>query len=96
MLLCFMQQDYIMLAALDETEEIVDGGKKGAIDDLKDGELEAFIKSLGVSSYSKKFLVAADEEEEGEAVEGEQKLQKKEKVNQKEVNKTTVAKKKTK
>ncbi|CAI5770653.1 enhancer-binding zeta [Podarcis lilfordi] len=88
------KQDYIMLAALDETEEIVDGGKKGAIDDLKDGELEAFIKSLGVSSYSKKFLVAADEEEEeGEAVEGEQKVRKKEKVNQKEVNKTTVAKK---
>ncbi|XP_061480647.1 CCAAT/enhancer-binding protein zeta [Rhineura floridana] len=88
------KQDYIMLAALDETEEVVDGGRKGAIDDLKHGELEAFINSLGVSKYSKQFLLAEDEkEEEGTAAEREQKLQKKQKVNQKEVSQTTVEKK---
>ncbi|KYO23872.1 CCAAT/enhancer-binding protein zeta isoform X2 [Alligator mississippiensis] len=72
------KQDYFMLAALDETEELVDGGKKGAIDDLEQGELEAFINSLGVSKYSNNFL--AVEEEEG----GKEKLAKKEKVSKKE------------
>ncbi|XP_060100055.1 CCAAT/enhancer-binding protein zeta [Heteronotia binoei] len=80
------QQDYVMLAVLDENEELVDGGKKGAIDDLKQGELEAFIKSLGVSRYSEKLLVV---EEEGTTVETEGKLQKK----QKEVNVTAIGKK---
>ncbi|XP_015263930.1 PREDICTED: CCAAT/enhancer-binding protein zeta, partial [Gekko japonicus] len=82
------QQDYLMLAALDETEELVDGGKKGSIDDLKQGELEAFIKSLGVSRYSEKLLVV---EEEGTTVETEGKPQKK--VKQKEVNVTAIGKK---
>lgn len=80
---CFMQQDYIMLSALDETEELVDGGKKGAIDDLKQGELQAFIKSLDVSKYSNTFLVT---EEEETTVEKEGKPHKKENVSQKKVN----------
>uniref|UniRef100_A0A8D0HDN4 CCAAT/enhancer-binding protein zeta n=1 Tax=Sphenodon punctatus TaxID=8508 RepID=A0A8D0HDN4_SPHPU len=57
------KQDYIMLATLDESEELVDGGKKGAIDDLEQGELEAFINSLGVSKYSKNFLFVEEGEE---------------------------------
>lgn len=84
----FMQQDYLMLAALDETEEIVDGGKKGSVDDLEQGELEAFIKSLGLGRYSEKSFVV---EEEGTTVKAERKQQKKEK--QKEVNVTAVGKK---
>ncbi|XP_053158809.1 CCAAT/enhancer-binding protein zeta isoform X2 [Hemicordylus capensis] len=84
------EQDYIMLASLDETEELVDGGKKGAIDDLNQGELETFINSLGVSKYSKTFLLA---EEEGTVVESEGKPQKKERASQKEVNINTVGKK---
>ncbi|XP_077200246.1 CCAAT/enhancer-binding protein zeta isoform X1 [Paroedura picta] len=82
------QQDYLMLAALDETEELVDGGKKGSIDDLKQGELEAFIKALGVNRYSEQLLVV---KEQGTSVEREEKLQKK--VKQKEVNVTTLGKK---
>nr|XP_060609940.1 CCAAT/enhancer-binding protein zeta isoform X2 [Anolis sagrei ordinatus] len=80
------KQDYIMLAALDETEEIVDGGKKGAIDDLNQGELEAFVNSLGVKKYSEKlFVVENKEEEEGAAAEKEEKTPPKEKGKPKKV-----------
>ncbi|XP_045405364.1 CCAAT/enhancer-binding protein zeta [Lemur catta] len=51
------KQDYLMLATLDESEEVVDGGKKGAIDDLQQGELEAFIQNLGLAKYTKAFLI---------------------------------------
>lgn len=49
------KQDYLMLAALDENEEVVDGGKKGTIDDLQEGELKAFIQSLSLAKYAKSF-----------------------------------------
>ncbi|XP_037663484.1 CCAAT/enhancer-binding protein zeta [Choloepus didactylus] len=55
------KQDYLMLATLDENEEVVDGGKKGAIDDFQQGELEAFIKSLSLAKYAKAFLIEEDE-----------------------------------
>ncbi|NXU59333.1 CEBPZ protein, partial [Turnix velox] len=61
------KQDYLMLCAVDEEEEeMVDGGKKDAIDDLKAGELEAFVKSLGIDRYAEKCLVVEGEEEEEE------------------------------
>ena len=47
-----MQQDYLMLATLDENEEVVDGGKKGAIDDLQQGELEAFIQNIQIGNVN--------------------------------------------
>lgn len=55
------KQDYLMLAALDENEEVVDGGKKGAIDDLQQGELEAFIQNLSLAKYAKAFIIEEDE-----------------------------------
>ncbi|KAM9233947.1 LOW QUALITY PROTEIN: CCAAT/enhancer-binding protein zeta-like [Dugong dugon] len=55
-------QDYLMLATLDENEELVDGGKKGAIDDLQQGELEAFIQNLSLAEYAKTFLIEEDGE----------------------------------
>ena len=55
------KQDYLMLAALDENEEVVDGGKKGAIDDLQQGELEAFIQNLSLAKYAKAFLIEEDQ-----------------------------------
>uniref|UniRef100_A0A8C7ACZ8 CCAAT/enhancer-binding protein zeta n=2 Tax=Neovison vison TaxID=452646 RepID=A0A8C7ACZ8_NEOVI len=55
------KQDYLMLATLDENEEVVDGGKKGAIDDLQQGELKAFIQNLSLAKYAKAFLVEEDE-----------------------------------
>ncbi|KAM5293143.1 CCAAT/enhancer-binding protein zeta [Ctenodactylus gundi] len=54
------KQDYLMLATLNENEEVVDGGKKGAIDDLQEGELEAFIRNLSLPKHAKSFT----EEEE--------------------------------
>ncbi|XP_007671470.2 CCAAT/enhancer-binding protein zeta isoform X2 [Ornithorhynchus anatinus] len=56
------KSDYVMLAALNETEELVDGGKKGTIDDFRPGELEAFVKSLGVSKYADSMLLEDDEQ----------------------------------
>lgn len=59
------KQDYLMLATLDENEEVVDGGKKGTIDDLQQGELEAFIQNLNLAKYSKS-LIEEDEPEKKE------------------------------
>lgn len=41
-----------MLAGLDDANELVDGGKKGSIDDLEEGELEQFITKLGIRAFS--------------------------------------------
>ncbi|XP_006839426.1 PREDICTED: CCAAT/enhancer-binding protein zeta [Chrysochloris asiatica] len=56
------KQDYLMLATLDENEELVDGGKKGAIDDLQQGELEAFIQNLSLAKYAKTCLIEEEDE----------------------------------
>ncbi|KAM6279257.1 CCAAT/enhancer-binding protein zeta [Porphyrio hochstetteri] len=58
------KQDYVMLCAVDEAEEMVDGGKKDTIDDLKEGELEAFVGSLGLGKYAKSCLVVEGDEDE--------------------------------
>ncbi|XP_051867269.1 CCAAT/enhancer-binding protein zeta [Pristis pectinata] len=63
--------DYLMLFHLNENEELVDGGKKSAIDDLEKGELEAFIKKIGVRKYSKIVL-----EENKECTKGEKQAKK--------------------
>ncbi|RLV98671.1 hypothetical protein DV515_00010535 [Chloebia gouldiae] len=59
------KQDYLMLCAVNEESEMVDGGKKDTIDDLKEGELEAFISSLGLSKYAKSCLVVEEDEDDG-------------------------------
>nr|AAH84984.1 LOC495457 protein [Xenopus laevis] len=46
------KQDFIMLAGVDEGEEIIDGDKKGEIDDLEEGELQAFVEKLGIKKLS--------------------------------------------
>ncbi|NWR73837.1 CEBPZ protein, partial [Centropus unirufus] len=55
------KQDYVMLCAVNEAEELLDGGKKDSIDDLKEGELEAFVSSLGLDKYAKSCLVVEEE-----------------------------------
>ncbi|NXE11626.1 CEBPZ protein, partial [Lophotis ruficrista] len=56
------KQDYLMLCGVDEAEEeLVDGGRKDAIDDLKEGELEAFVSSLGLDRYAESCLVVEDD-----------------------------------
>ncbi|XP_042562955.1 CCAAT/enhancer-binding protein zeta [Clupea harengus] len=44
--------DYIMLCGIDDSKELVGGGKKGAIDDLEEGELEKLINKLGLKAYA--------------------------------------------
>lgn len=55
------KQDFIMLAGLGDPDELVDGGKKGAIDDLKPGELETFIRGLGVGRFPVSCRLQVDE-----------------------------------
>ncbi|KAM6324144.1 CCAAT/enhancer-binding protein zeta [Aegotheles albertisi] len=73
------KQDYLMLCAVNEAEEMVDGGKKDAIDDLEEGELEAFVSSLGLSRYAGSCLMVEDGEANGGSEEEEEKPPKKEK-----------------
>lgn len=47
-----------MLAALEDSTELVDGGKQGAIDDLEEGELEKFISKLGIRGFSEQQMIA--------------------------------------
>lgn len=57
-----------MLAALDDSKELVDGGKKGAIDDLEEGELERFISKLGIRTFAEQQVIP--EKPEGVAAGG--------------------------
>ncbi|KFV87348.1 CCAAT/enhancer-binding protein zeta, partial [Struthio camelus australis] len=70
------QQDYLMLCAVDEAEEVVDGGKRGAIDDLKAGELEAFVSSLGLDKYAESCLVVEDGDGDDDGGDGSEKKEK--------------------
>lgn len=47
-----------MVAALEDSTELVDGGKPGAIDDLEEGELEKFISKLGIRAFSGQQVMA--------------------------------------
>lgn len=51
------KSDYIMLAGLADTAELINGGKKSAIDDLEEGELEDFIKKLGIRTYAEQQII---------------------------------------
>ncbi|GCB66253.1 hypothetical protein scyTo_0010079 [Scyliorhinus torazame] len=74
--------DFVLLFSLNENEELVDGGKKRAIDDLQEGELEDFINKIGINKYSKIAL------EENECTKKENKIKKEnEKVDKKGKNK---------
>ncbi|XP_035986300.1 CCAAT/enhancer-binding protein zeta isoform X2 [Fundulus heteroclitus] len=46
------QADFILLAGIDDSAELVDGGMKNAIDDLEEGELEKFITKLGIRNHA--------------------------------------------
>ncbi|XP_078727972.1 LOW QUALITY PROTEIN: CCAAT/enhancer-binding protein zeta-like [Lampetra fluviatilis] len=59
------KDDYIMLAALDDGNELVDGGKNQGIDDLEEGELRTFIQSLGFNKHGH-GMAENPEEEQGE------------------------------
>lgn len=67
-----LQADYALLATLDDSNELVDGGKKGAIDDLEEGELEKFITKLGIRAFAGQQVIP-DEPEGDDAAEQESK-----------------------
>ncbi|XP_066532775.1 CCAAT/enhancer-binding protein zeta [Hoplias malabaricus] len=56
--------DFAMLVGLDENNELINGGKKGAIDDLEEGELEEFITKLGIRKYADEQIIKEDGEDE--------------------------------
>lgn len=62
----YLQADYVMLSAVEDSTELVNGGKKGAIDDLEEGELEEFITKLGIRSYSGQLVIEDEDEPETE------------------------------
>ncbi|KAK5903106.1 hypothetical protein CgunFtcFv8_006915 [Champsocephalus gunnari] len=64
------QADYVLLAGLNDENELVDGGKKGAIDDLEEGELEKFIKKLGIRAVDGLQIIPDEPEETAEETEG--------------------------
>ncbi|XP_041853196.1 CCAAT/enhancer-binding protein zeta [Melanotaenia boesemani] len=76
--------DYILLAGLDDSNELVDGGKKGAIDDLEEGELERFITKLGIQAYADQQFIRDEGESNSETVKRESKEAKFKKVSEEE------------
>ncbi|KAM9354642.1 CCAAT/enhancer-binding protein zeta [Pholidichthys leucotaenia] len=52
--------DYILLAGLEDSTELVDGGMKGAIDDLEEGELEQFITKLGIRAHAGQQIITEE------------------------------------
>ncbi|XP_075718425.1 CCAAT/enhancer-binding protein zeta [Rhinoderma darwinii] len=81
------KQDYVMLAGLEDTGELLDGGKKGEIDDLEEGELKAFVEKLGIQKHSIEIIEQDDISTKQE--------EKKNKISTKDENKDSKGKKKT-
>ncbi|CAL8315024.1 unnamed protein product [Merluccius merluccius] len=57
------KSDFLLIAGVNDSHDLVDGGKKGAIDDLEPGELEKFISKLGVRAYASQQIIADDAED---------------------------------
>ncbi|KAG1928747.1 CCAAT/enhancer-binding protein zeta [Pimephales promelas] len=55
--------DYVMLANISDSNELLNGGKKNAIDDLEKGELEEFITKLGIRAYAGQQIIPDEQDE---------------------------------
>ncbi|XP_067273512.1 CCAAT/enhancer-binding protein zeta [Pseudorasbora parva] len=55
--------DYVMLAGISDSKELINGGKKNAIDDLEKGELEDFITKLGIRAYADQQIIKDEPDE---------------------------------
>ncbi|KAI2651693.1 CCAAT/enhancer-binding protein zeta [Labeo rohita] len=55
--------DYVMLACIDDSAELINGGKKNTIDDLEEGELEGFITKLGIRAYAEQQIIQDEQDE---------------------------------
>uniref|UniRef100_A0A8C5E2N2 CCAAT/enhancer-binding protein zeta n=1 Tax=Gouania willdenowi TaxID=441366 RepID=A0A8C5E2N2_GOUWI len=87
------KSDYIFLAGLDDSNELVDGGKKGAIDDLEEGELEKFVTKLGIRAYSG-LQVVVETPEKAPTAEQQSSEKKKKQVKVKKVEEASASEKK--
>ncbi|XP_051908222.1 CCAAT/enhancer-binding protein zeta [Hippocampus zosterae] len=58
------QADFRLLCSLDASHDLVDGGKKGTIDDLEEGELESFITKLGIRELANLQVIPDETKEE--------------------------------
>uniref|UniRef100_A0A3Q2Y8S1 CCAAT enhancer binding protein zeta n=1 Tax=Hippocampus comes TaxID=109280 RepID=A0A3Q2Y8S1_HIPCM len=58
------QADFRLLCSLDASHDLVDGGKKGTIDDLEEGELESFITKLGIRELANLQVLPDETKEE--------------------------------
>ncbi|TRY84502.1 hypothetical protein DNTS_035845 [Danionella cerebrum] len=73
--------DYVMLASIDDSTELINGGKKVTIDDLEKGELEKFITKLGIRAYADQQIIQEDQPEtSSESAKKEKKKAKKSKI----------------
>ncbi|KAM5164901.1 CCAAT/enhancer-binding protein zeta [Mantella aurantiaca] len=93
------KQDFVMLAGLEDVEEIVDGGKKGGIDDLEEGELKSFIEELGIQRIVrdiKEQEEVAEEQTDGEPNHSLKEKKEKKKGKKKEVTRISKVKEITK
>ncbi|XP_058469988.1 CCAAT/enhancer-binding protein zeta isoform X2 [Solea solea] len=70
------QADYILLAAIDDSKELVNGGKKDAIDDLEEGELAKFINKLGFGAFAGQNIIAEEPEADDAGGSGEKESKK--------------------
>uniref|UniRef100_A0A1A7WGZ9 CCAAT/enhancer-binding protein zeta n=1 Tax=Iconisemion striatum TaxID=60296 RepID=A0A1A7WGZ9_9TELE len=61
------QADIVLIAGINDSHELVDGGMKNAIDDLEEGELESFITKLGIRAYANEQSIP-DEPPENKSV----------------------------
>jgi len=52
-----------MLANISDSNELLNGGKKNAIDDLEKGELEEFITKLGIRAYAGQQIIPDEQDE---------------------------------
>lgn len=53
-----------MLVSVNDCNELIDGGKKDSIDDLKEGELEDFITKLGIQAYNPLQVIQEEPDEQ--------------------------------
>ncbi|KAA0708953.1 CCAAT/enhancer-binding protein zeta CCAAT-box-binding transcription factor [Triplophysa tibetana] len=72
--------DYVLLAGIADSNEILNGGKKTAIDDLEEGELEEFIKKLGIRTYAGQQIIQSEDGENETSPEPSKKAKKKAKT----------------
>ncbi|XP_023681643.2 CCAAT/enhancer-binding protein zeta [Paramormyrops kingsleyae] len=56
--------DYAMLVSVNDCNELIDGGKKDSIDDLKEGELQDFITKLGIRAYNPLQVIQEEPDEQ--------------------------------